>query len=129
LGDTVDPQVRRLVEAGSAAANCEADLYWSTVHRMARAKILDELSSTKRRSVLKWVFKNPPNVANEARDLLIAAYSKILGAANVSAEVVRRYQEQVSGRERACLRTMWAAGAFESHAVIYVLSTPCWGMP
>lgn len=95
LGDTVDPQVRRLVEAGSAAANREADLYWSTVHRVARAKILDELSSTKRRSVLKWVFKNPPNVADEARGLLIAAYSKILGAANVSAEVVRRYQEQV----------------------------------
>ena len=95
LGDTVDPEVRRLVEAGNAAANREADLYWSSVHRMARAEILDELSGTKRRSALKWSFKRPPNVANEARDLLIAAYGKILGAADVGAEVVRRYKEQV----------------------------------
>lgn len=93
LGDTVDPEVRRLVDAGSAAANLEADLYWSTVHRMARAKTLDELSSPQRRSALKWVFKKPPNVG--ARDILITAYSKVLGAANVSAEVVRRYKEQV----------------------------------
>ncbi|WP_162631604.1 ATP-binding protein [Burkholderia sp. JP2-270] len=95
LGDTVDSEVRRLVEAGSAAANREADLYWSTVHRMARAEIRDELSGTKRRSALKWSFKYPPNAANEARNLLIAAYSKILGAADVSAQVVRRYEEHV----------------------------------
>jgi hypothetical protein len=32
LGDAVQPQVRRLVAAGCAAAAREADLYWSVVH-------------------------------------------------------------------------------------------------
>lgn len=96
LGDTVQPQVRRLVAAGSTAADREADLYWSTVHLLARAAILDQLPGGQRRSLLKWRFKNPPNIANDARDLLITAYGRMLGAANVGAEVVRRYQEQVA---------------------------------
>ena len=96
LGDAVQPQVRRLVAAGSVAANREADLYWSVVHRMARATVLDQLPVGERKSLLKWRFKNPPNIANDARDLLIATYGGILDAANAGAEIVRRYQERVA---------------------------------
>ena len=96
LGDAVQPEVRRLVAAGRAAANREADLYWPVVHLMARAAILDQLPDGQRRTLLSWRFRNPPNIANDARDLLIAAYGQTLGAANASAEVVRRYKEQVT---------------------------------
>ncbi|MFG1425993.1 HEAT repeat domain-containing protein [Roseixanthobacter glucoisosaccharinicivorans] len=95
LGDVVQPQVRRLVAAGSAAADREAGLYWSVVHLMARAAILDQVPGGSRRSLLKWRFKNPPSIANDACDLLVATYGQILRVANTSAEVVRRYQEQV----------------------------------
>lgn len=96
LGDAVEPEVRRLIAAGTAAADREAVLYWSVVHLMARAAILDKLSGGQRRSLLKWRFKNPPNIANDARNLLIATYGQKLGAANVRTEVVRCYQEQVN---------------------------------
>lgn len=59
LGDAVQPQVRRLVAAGSTAADREADLYWSVVHQMARAAVLDQLPGGQRRSLLKWRFKSP----------------------------------------------------------------------
>jgi hypothetical protein len=96
LGDAVQPEVRCLVAAGRAAADQQADLYWSVVHLMARAAILDQLPGGQRRSLLNWRFRKPPNIANDARDLLIAAYGQKLGAANASAEVVRRYKEEVT---------------------------------
>lgn len=96
LGDAVLPEVRRLVVAGSAAADREADLYWPVVHLMARAAILDQLPDGQRRTLLQWRFRNPPSIANDARDLLIASYGQMLDAANAGAEVVRRYQEKVA---------------------------------
>jgi hypothetical protein len=96
LGDAGQPQVRRLVAAGSAAADREADLYWSVVHLMARAAVLDQLPGGQRRSLLEWRFKNPPSIANDARDLLVTTYGQMLSAANAGAEVVRRYQERVA---------------------------------
>ncbi len=96
LGDAVQPQVRRLVAAGSAAADRETGLYWSVVHQMARAAALDELPKGKRRSLVKWRFKNPPINADDARDLLVATYSQMLSAATADADVVRAYQERVA---------------------------------
>ncbi len=96
LGDAVQATVRRLVAAGSAAADREAELYWSVVHLMARAAVLDQLPGVQRRSLLKWRFKNPPSIANDARDLLVATYGQMLSAANAGAEVVRRYQDRVA---------------------------------
>ncbi len=96
LGDAVRPEVRRLVAAGSAVADREAELYWSVVHLLARAAVLDQLPSGERRSLLKWRFKKPPSIADDARDLLVATYGKMLSAATASAEVVRAYQERVA---------------------------------
>ena len=95
LGDAVQPQVRRLLEAGREAADQEAALYWAVVHRMARAVILDQLPNEHRQSLLRWGFKHPPSVANDARDLLVTSYSQVLSGAAVSAEVVRSYHERV----------------------------------
>ncbi len=98
LGDAVQPEVKRLVAAGCAAANREANIYWSVVHLMARAAISDQFpgSGSQRRSLLDWRFENPPSIANDALDLLVATYGQMLNAANVGVEVVRRYQEQVA---------------------------------
>nr|WP_315594884.1 hypothetical protein [uncultured Cupriavidus sp.] len=96
LGDAVQPQVRRLIAAGNTAANQEADLYWSVVHLMARAAILDQIPGGQRRLLLKWRFENPPNIANDARDFLIASYGQRLSAANVGAEITSRYSTQVT---------------------------------
>lgn len=96
LGDAVEPQVQRLIAAGSAAADREPDLYWLVVHLMARATIVNQLPKGQRRSLLAWRFKNPPNIANDARDLLITDYRQKLSAANVDADDVRRYGEQVA---------------------------------
>lgn len=96
LGDAVQPEVRRLVAAGRAASDQEVDLYWSVVHLMAREAILNQLPDGQRRSLLGWRFRNPPNIANDARDLLIAAYGQMLSASNAGVEVVNRYQDQVT---------------------------------
>lgn len=96
LGDAVQPQVRRLVAAGSAAPDKESDLYWQVVHLMARASVLSDLPRQERQSLLRWRFKNPPSIANDARDLLLTEYGQSLSAANAGAEVVGRYQERVS---------------------------------
>jgi hypothetical protein len=96
LGDAVHPEVWRLVAAGNTAADQEAGLYWSAIHLIARAAVLEQLPSGQRRSLLRWRFKNPPSVANEAHDLLVATYGHMLTAAKAGAEVSRRYQERVS---------------------------------
>ncbi|MCF4995411.1 hypothetical protein GIW69_07475 [Pseudomonas syringae] len=96
LGDAVQPQVRRLVAAGSAAADREAELYWLVVHLMARAAVLGDLPPQQRQSLLKWRFKNPPSIANDARDLLLTEYGQRLSAANADVEVVSRYQKRAS---------------------------------
>lgn len=96
LGDAVQPQVRRLVAAGSAAMDREADLYWSVVHLMARAAILEQLPDGKRRHLLKWRFENPPNNASDARDFLVASFGQILSTADAGNEVVRHYQDRVA---------------------------------
>jgi hypothetical protein len=96
LGDAVQPQVRRLVAAGSAAADREADLYWAVVHLMARAAVLNQLPGGQRKSLLKWRFANPPPVANDARDLLIATFGGMLSTANAGADVVRCFAERVA---------------------------------
>ena len=95
LGDAVHDEVRRLVDAGSAAADREADLYWSVVHLMARVAVLDELPGGQRQDLLKWRFESLLSIGTDARDLLAATYGQLLSAANASAEVVRRYQERV----------------------------------
>ncbi|OZB70585.1 hypothetical protein [Thiomonas sp. 13-64-67] len=96
LGDAVQPEVRRLVAANCAAADREAELYWSVVHLMARAAVLDQLPGGQRRSLLRWRFKNPPNIATDARDLLVATYGQMLSAATAGTDVVRAYQERVA---------------------------------
>ncbi|MGZ4971864.1 MAG: hypothetical protein ACXWDN_03820, partial [Limisphaerales bacterium] len=96
LGDAVHPEVRRLVDAGSEAPRREVDLYWSIVHLMARAAVLDHLPDGQRSSLLSWRFKSPPNIANDARDLLIASYGQKLSASCAGPEVVRRYQNRVT---------------------------------
>lgn len=100
LGDSVQANVRRLVAAGSAAVDREAELYWSVVHLMARVAVSDQFPDRQRRFLLKWRFKNPPNIASDAHDLLVATYCQMLKAANASAEVVRCYQDRVAWIDR-----------------------------
>ncbi len=59
LGDGVHDQVERLAAAGTAAADVEPDLYWSVVHRLARATISTELRGTQRHTLLRWRFADP----------------------------------------------------------------------
>lgn len=96
LGDAVQPDVRRLVAAGTAAAGIEAGLYWSVVHLMARAAVMDELPGDHRKSLLQWRFANPTSIAADARSHLVATYGQLLDNAKAGADVVLRYQDQVS---------------------------------
>lgn len=96
LGDTVQPQVQRLIAAGSAAADRESELYWLVVHLMARATILGDLPRQQRKSLLKWRLKHSASTANKLYDLLLNEYGQRLSEANTGPEVVSRYQAQVA---------------------------------
>lgn len=96
LGDAVQPDVRRLVAAGTSAASVEAGLYWSVVHLMARAAVMDELPGDHRKSLLQWRFGNPTSVAADARNQLVATFGQLLTDAKAGSDVVRLYQERVS---------------------------------
>ena len=95
LGDAVQSTVRNLISAGMLAPIRESLHYWSVVHLIARAIILDHLPSNHRKALLKWRFKSPPSNVNDAQNFLVITYGQMLSAANADVETVRRYQERV----------------------------------
>lgn len=95
LGDIAQPEVRRLIEAGSEAATQEAGNYWSVVHLMARAAVVGQFPAGQRKSLLSWRFEDPSQIVNDARKQLVTTYGGMLGAANVGGEAVDRYTERV----------------------------------
>jgi len=96
LGDGVDSQVERLAAAGTAAADVEPDLYWSVVHRLARATISTELRGTQRNTLLRWRFVDPSADSQGKRDRLVAEYSRMLHDAGIGPDVIRCYQDRVA---------------------------------
>ncbi len=95
LGDVVQPEVRRLIEAGNEAAAKEPGSYWLVVHLMARATVVVQFPAGQRKSLLSWRFEDPPQIAKDARERLINTYGAMLGSANVGVESVDLYKDRV----------------------------------
>lgn len=95
LGDGVHQEVQRLVGAGTAAADVEPALYWSVVHLLARAAVMNEFRGAHRDALLRWRFAGPFANTQETRNRLLAEYGQLLRGAGIESDVILRYQDRV----------------------------------
>ena len=97
LGDDLADDARRVFSAGDETATREPELYWSTVHRLAKQNITVEISldDTKRRRITNWrpSSKLPANPADVIA-LLVQDFGTLLQR-YVSAEVENHYRRSL----------------------------------
>ena len=78
LGDTVDPLVRKLLDAGPAAPFETASAYWYVIHRLARAEAKTLLSSALAVAQVASRWQVPDNLSTEP----VQALASLTTAAN-----------------------------------------------
>ena len=97
LGDDLADDVRRLFSVGDEAATREPELYWSTVHNLAKqtTNVGVSLTATKRRKIMNWR-PSPELPANPADviSLFVLDFGTMLRK-SVSAEMENQYRRSL----------------------------------